>query len=404
MQVSFLQKKQGSKKLPKAKPSPLVARLKELHWLDFQRGAVDLELLVVILSLISFGFVMTFSGYFYFSWQQHLQKGTPLLYFITRQGMWIGLGFISMIVAVSLSPRAIYKLTPPFFIMTFILNMMPALGILSQEIRGGRRWINLGVLSFQPSELAKLALVLYLARVIHGHQKRLSTNFAGAVRPMLMVTLLGLTVYFQNDLSTSIFLFGIAILTLFMGGVSLRYLGIQLMLMLGMATMAIFSSPFRRQRLIIWLNGADNDILGNARQALMSIRAIEGSGLSGRGLGAGIYKLGRVSLIQSDYIFVVVVEELGLLGIMSVIGLFLMLLLKAYSIGQRTKNRYISFLATALAMMLAGQAFLNMAVVVGIFPVTGLPLPFFSAGGSNILVSMLSCGLLLNLSRKETKG
>ncbi|NIZ19445.1 FtsW/RodA/SpoVE family cell cycle protein [Entomospira culicis] len=399
--MSALFDKQRSKIQIRIKAKRTLPRwLSEHRWIDLQRGAVDLELLLVILALILFGFVITFSGYFYFSWQQYSQKGTPLLYFISRQAIWLMLGFISMIFLSLISPRAIHKATPIFFILVLLLNLMPVFGILGQEIRGGRRWIFLGGFSFQPSELAKLALVLYLARIVNGHRERLATSFAGALRPMLMVTLLGLSVFFQNDLSTSVFLFGIAILILFMGGISLRYLVIQLAMMLGMSILAIISTPFRIQRVLLWLSG-DGDLTKNGRQAILALRAIENSGIGGTGLGAGEYKLGRISLVQSDYIFAAVVEELGFLGIMSVIGLFLLLLVKAYDIGQKTKKHYTSFLAIALATTLAGQAFLNMAVVVGIFPVTGLPLPFFSAGGSNLLVSMMMCGILLNLSRKE---
>ncbi|NIZ39975.1 FtsW/RodA/SpoVE family cell cycle protein [Entomospira entomophila] len=375
--------------------------LERITWLDFQRGSVDVELLVVILALVLFGFVMTFSGYFHFSWREFSQKGTPILYFISRQALWIGLGTIAMIISTLIAPKTIYRLTPIFFIFVLILNLLPSMGF-GLTIRGGTRWISLGGLSFQPSELAKLAMVLYLARIVHGQRERLASNFGNAIRPMAMVTLLGLAVYFQNDLSTSIFLFGSALLILFMGGMSVKYLLIQLSMMLGVAVVAIFSSPFRIERLMIWLKGDANDLSGNARQALMSLRAIRGSGITGSGLGQGSYKLGKISLVQSDYIFAAIVEELGLIGIIAVISLFLLLLVKAYHISTKTKSHYISFLAISLAVILSGQAFLNMAVVVGIFPVTGLPLPFFSAGGSNILVSMIISGLLLNLSRQET--
>lgn len=369
-------------------------------WLDFRRSSVDLELFMIILSLIFFGFIITFSGYFYFSWQQHTLKGISLLFFIGRQGLWLIIGFLAMIFTSVLAPRAIYRFTPIFFISVLILNLMPVLGFLGQEIRGGRRWLSIGVLSFQPSELAKLALILYLARVVQSQKDRLTTSFIGTIRPMIMVTLLGLTVYLQNDLSTSIFLFITAVTILFMGGVNIKYLAIQAVIILTMSIFAIMTSNFRMQRLILWLSG-NGDLLGQGRQPTIALKAIRESGLIGSGLGSGRYKLGKISLVQSDYIFTTIVEELGLIGIISTIGLFSLLLIKAYNISRTTHDTYTSFLATTIAITLAGQAFLNMAVVIGIFPVTGLPLPFFSAGGSNLFVSMIMCGLLLNTSRTK---
>lgn len=367
--------------------------------LDRRRGMFDSELFLVIYALLGAGLIICFSSYYQFS-SQKFNADLGLYYFIGRQALWGLLGFGAMLLLAFVKVELFYAITPALWLFTVILNIIPAFGVFS-SIRGGMRWIDLGPVSFQPSELAKLTLALYLARVLYRKEQHLDKDWNSAAKPAVMTAAMCAPIYFQNDLSTTVFIFGMSIVLFFLGGVAIRYIVAETLITLAVLISTILFTSFRMERILTWFNPASSAIHGVGRQPAMARQAIESAGLFGKGLGAGEYKLGRISLVQSDYVFATVVEELGLLGAACFIGLFIALALKGRQISLRSPRRYEGILAISLVLLICGQAFLNIGVVSGILPVTGVPLPFFSAGGTSLFVTLCMCGILLNLSRQR---
>jgi cell division protein FtsW len=364
---------------------------------DFKRGWVDGELLFIILTLVCLGSIIGFSGHYHFS-AQRSRAGMDLYYFVTRQLMWTGLGLFAMVFFIFLSLPLLKHITPSLWILTVVLNILPLVQS-GNNIRGSSRWLFIGSLSFQPSELAKIVILLYLARILGRNKKEYDHTVSGVLNPALMTAILGFIVYLQNDLSTTLFLFLTTIGIFFVAQVPFRYLFIEIALVVGVGLTAILFTPFRLARIQTWLANSQADVWGIGRQPIMARRAVEAGGFFGTGLGAGTYKLGFISLIQSDYIFAVVAEELGFIGIIFVLGLFMLFMIKAYIISQKCPTRYEQILSVGVGLIITGQALLNITVISGLFPVTGVALPFFSAGGSSIFITLCFCGLLLNLSR-----
>ncbi len=385
-----------------ARPHSVWQTFKDTNGLfDFKRGWVDGELLLIILSLVCLGGIIGFSGQYYFSAQQS-RTGLDLYYFVTRQLMWTGLGLFAMLFFIFVRLPLLKHITPGLWILTVVLNILPLVQS-GNNIRGSSRWLFMGSLSFQPSELAKLVVLLYLARILGHNKKEYDHTISGVLNPALMTAILCFIVYLQNDLSTTLFLFMTTIGIFFVAQVPFHYLFIEIALVLGVGLTAILLTPFRLARIQTWLANSQADVWGIGRQPIMARRAVEAGGLFGTGLGAGAYKLGSISLIQSDYIFAVVAEELGFLGIVFVLALFMLFMIKAYSISQKCTTRYEQILSIGVGLIITGQAILNITVISGLFPVTGVALPFFSAGGSSIFITLCFCGLLLNLSRGQTK-
>ncbi|MGL4524578.1 MAG: FtsW/RodA/SpoVE family cell cycle protein [Spirochaetia bacterium] len=367
---------------------------------DETRGYPDSTLLFTILSLLGTGLIFCFSTYYHFS-SQNFSQHVPLYYFISRQLLWAGVGLGFMLLACIVRLEFFYKITPFLWILTVILNLLPVTGIFG-TIRGGSRWIYIGSFTFQPSELAKLTLALYLARVLYRWKNMSESNWQFFVKPLFMTVLLCIPIYLQNNLSTSVFIFGMSLVIFFMAGVSPLYVFFQAIAVAGMSVMSVLST-WRIARLTEFLNN-NSDVLGTGMQPTMARRAIESAGLLGKGLGNGTFKMGRISLVQSDYIFAAVIEEIGVLGGLAVILGFLLLLGRAWQVVQKDCDDYESTLMLSLALLILGQAFLHIGVVVGIMPVTGVPMPFFSAGGSSLAITLLMCGIMLNISRRKKDG
>lgn len=383
------------------KPQPFGQRwnmsLLDSMTLDAQRGLFDSSLFFIILSLLGAGLIFCFSAYYQFS-SQNFSQDVPLYYFVSRQILWSIVGLVLMFLAASVRLEFFYKITPLLWIITVILNILPLTGIFG-SIRGGSRWIHLGSMSFQPSELAKLTLALYLARVLYRWKTQMRSSWLFFLRPLIMTVALCLPIYLQNNLSTAVFIFGMSLVIFFLAGVSPIYVALQAFTAIGVSVASIMST-WRIARLKEFLNN-NNDILGTGMQPAMARKAIESGGLIGKGLGNGTFKMGRISMVQSDYIFAAVVEEIGVLGALGILMGFLLLIGRAWQLVQKDKDIYESILMLSLALLIVGQALLHIAVVVGLLPVTGLPMPFFSAGGSSLAITLLMCGIMLNISRSH---
>lgn len=356
---------------------------------------VDGMLLTVLLLLLMGGILILFSATYY----QALHKGDPLLE-VKRQLIGIGLGTVLLVVT-SRIPYTFWR--TPVVVVTglaaslvlLVLVIIPGVGVY---LNGSRRWLNIAGLSFQPSELAKIASVLYLASALSYRGKQLDRLFTGVIPLLIVPGLFFLLILEQPNLSTAGSIMIAAVLMLLIAGVRWRHLS--LLGVCGLCVGAVYAwiEPYRRERLLSFRDPFAQ-MSDEGYQLAQSLIAIGSGGLFGRGLGQGRQKFSYLPYPESDFIFAIVGEDFGLLGCTVVILLFVAFAFAGMRIAVNCPDRYGSLLAAGLTAMITLQAALNIAVVIGAMPTTGLPLPFFSAGGTSVSLLMASAGIILNVSR-----
>ncbi len=357
--------------------------------------AWDGPLASVVFILAVFGFFMVLSASAP-SAEFRLSDG---LFFFKKQVAWGALGFVAMFLGAGIATerlRAASKvmivLSAAFLAATYI----PHIGISKL---GAARWLRLGPMSFQPSEFAKLGMVMYLADVLARKPEGPWTfkDLRQTVFPVL--GLLGLVV-FQPDLGTTLILAGIAFAMFLCAGMPLTWLLGGGGTGLAYAAYHALHTPYQRDRFLAFVNpwAHPKDI---GFQLIQSLLAIGSGGIFGTGWGQGKQKLFYLPIQHTDFIFAVVGEELGLIGTILVVALFVVLAQRGFSIAQRARSPHAKLLATGITAGIVFQAFLNIAVVTASVPTTGVPLPFLSFGGTSLLVTLFSVGLLLGVSRSS---
>ncbi|MBO7430031.1 MAG: cell division protein FtsW [Spirochaetia bacterium] len=363
--------------------------------MEKQRGSsFDTMLLAVILLLAGSGMAMLFSA----SYPDAVNSGKPFTYFISRQALMFCMGSIIAIIVAYMPLNVFSNLNKFFLIAVFALNMLPP---LYGYVNGASRWIRIGALSIQPSEFYKIALVLYLAtdfvRVESGRKKYYSTSVFTVVLIVIQI------VWLQSDLSTTLFIVGLCGTMFFVSKFRFKML-ILLGLALGLLFLLfILSEPYRLERLTSHMGG-NTDVKGSSYQIVKAKEALLAGGIFGRGIGSGSYKMGSLPEAKSDFIFAIVGEELGFAGVLIIILLFGFLAFKGYYIAWNATDKFKSYVAFGFTTCIFFQMLVNTAVVAELLPTTGITMPFFSQGGTSMLVTMIMCGFLLNVSRGSDRG
>lgn len=361
-----------------------------------ERTSGDFVLLASLFALLGTGLAMLFSASFY--WAQSLVQDP--FYFIRKQIVWVAIGLVLGAVAARVPLSFIKKMMPWILLATLLgmlLTFVPGLGA---KYLGARRWVFLFGVSFQPSEVVKVTLVLYLAYILERKRENLDDTVNSLLPPFIVTVLFAGLVYLQNDYSTSVFVLFVAALMFFVARVKLRYFIAILVIVVPLAVLLLLTREHRVARLIAFI-APEIDPAGIGYQVLASQHALADGGLWGQGIGEGVRKLGSLPEVHSDFVFAVVGEELGLVGVVLVLAMFLFFGYRGYLAAFRARGLFNSLVAFGLTSMVLLQALLNMSVVAGLVPATGIPLPFFSAGGSSILMTMIACGLLFNVSRES---
>ena len=282
-------------------------------------------------------------------------------------------------------------------IILLILVLIPGIG----KVRNGSRsWFGIGGLGIQPSEFMKLALIIFTSKYIHNNPKCMSSVKKGAF-PILLVTIISfLLIMLQPDFGTGTILVITIISMLFISGIETSFFIKSMFVLISLASILILAAPYRLKRVVSFLNPW-SDPLGTGFQAIQSLYAIGPGGLFGLGFGNSIQKHFYLPEPQTDFIFSIISEELGILGIISVAALFLFIIIRCVKISAKAPDMFSKFISFGILFQLSFQALLNLSVVVGLIPVTGVTLPFFSYGGSSLLITMISMGIILNISRHE---
>jgi cell division protein FtsW len=354
-------------------------------------GHTDQRLVAFItLGLTAFGLVMVYSAT---SASAALGHGDSMSY-LKRQAVYAFIGLLFMIVASRFDYHRLRYLAPPFVLVA--LGLCAAVLVLGPAINGARRWFVFGPASFQPSELAKLALCLFAAAYLA--RRRPPRTVGELVKPLGLLTAIfcGLIVV-EPDLGTTITLCGMMLAIFLVAGVPARLLLTATLAAAAVGTLAIWLEPYRRARFFSFLNPW-SDAEGSGFQIVQATIGIGSGGFTGAGLGEGVGKISYLPEAHTDMIFAVIGEELGLVGSTFVIGAFAALALVGFRIALRCPDRFGKLLAAGITALVCGQAAINLAATLGIAPLTGIPLPFVSYGGSSLVVLLAAIGVLLNIA------
>jgi cell division protein FtsW len=355
------------------------------------RGQLEQRLLVLVtLALVAFGLVMVFSAT---SAAAALGNGDPVT-FLKRQGIYALLGVGLMVAASRFDHRKLRNLAP-LLVVTAVVLCVAVLAI-GPVINGARRWLTLGPLTFQPSELAKLALLLWVAAYL---ARRGAPRTLGELwKPIGMLTaLFAALIVVEPDLGTTIALMLMVAGMLVVAGVPGRTLAAGASLALAVGLGAIWMEPYRRARVFSFLDPW-SDPEDTGFQTVQALIGLGSGGLTGKGLGEGVQKINYLPEQQTDMILAVIGEELGLIGTAAVIGAFAVFAFAGFTVALRCRDPFGKLLAAGVTSLVCGQAAVNLAAVLAVAPLTGIPLPFVSYGGSSLVVLLASVGILLNIA------
>ena len=367
------------------------------------KGSIDVPFLLITAALVLFGCVMIYSASFVFA-QKHHDTST---YFIVRHVIFLMMATaFTFFVVKFCTPRFWYDFSYIFYGISIVLLLLVLTPLGTDLNSGARRWIDLKIITLQPSELAKLALILSLARFMTTHESKVLSphKFGGDFKygvlfPGLMIAGVGGLVALEKHISALAIIGMLGIVLMFLGGTRFKWIASMGGLVAIAACMLIIFFPYAFARVDTWLNIEEADPLGSAWQTLQGLMAIGSGGLFGKGLGNSQQKYGFVSQPQNDFIFTIVCEEFGFIGAILVIGLFVAFVWRGFYIARHAPDKCSALIVYGLTFKVALQVILNIAVVTNSMPNTGISLPFFSYGGTSLMLQILEVGIILSISR-----
>lgn len=352
---------------------------------------LDVQLMLTAAALLIIGYIMVISA------SMHL--GQDAFHYAVRQLVHIFMGLVGASLMLFLPLRVLEEAGQWLFLLGLALLvavLIPGLGV---EVNGSTRWLSLGGIRIQVSELVKLISVVYMAGYITRHVQTVRTSIYGMVRPLLLLAFACVLLLLEPDFGTTVVILATALSMMFLGGARLWQFGILVCLLASLGTLLIVQSPYRWNRLVSFMDPWA-DPLGSGFQLTQSLIAFGRGELFGVGLGSGVQKLYYLPENHTDFLFAVIGEELGLVGVSIVVALFACLIWKAFAIArmsEQTGHSFAAYLAYGLGVWFGIQAFTNMGVTMGMLPTKGLTLPLMSYGGGSMIVMCSAVGLLLRI-------
>jgi cell division protein FtsW len=356
-----------------------------------RKGQFEARLLILVsFGLVAFGLVMVYSAT---SASAALQNGDPA-YYVKRQGIYAALGLVLMFLAARLRYQALRQLAP--VLVATSLGLLAAVLVLGEAVNGARRWLTFGPAVFQPSELAKLALAIWAAAYLA--RRRPPMSLKELWRPVgALACVYALLLLLEPDLGTAIAIFLMLAGMLLVAGTPVRALGGGLSVAAALGLAAIWFEPYRRARIFSFVNPW-HDAQGAGFQIVQAMIGLGSGGPFGVGLGQSVQKANYLPEAHTDMIFAIIGEELGLVGTTALIAAYTTFAYVGLRIALRCRDPFGKALASGLTILVCGQAAINLAAVMGLAPLTGIPLPFVSYGGSSLIVALAAVGILLNIA------
>jgi len=359
-----------------------------------KKEKIDQVLLFIVFALLLFGLVMIASAGVAYS----KTRFDSSYFFFKKQLLGVGIGLIALFFFQKLNYEYLKKISTIFFIGTLVCLLLVFIEGVGTKAYGASRWLNLGPISFQPSEMLKLSLIIYLAAWMESRGERIRDFFEGFVPFIAIVALIGFLLLKQPDMGTFGVLVLVAISIFFVAGSKIEHI---FMMLAGGGLSFLFlvlSSPYRLQRLTVFRN-AGEDLQGAGYHINQALIAIGTGGIFGLGLGHSLQKFNYLPEPVGDSIFAIVAEELGFVGAGVLIVLFIMFAFRGYKIAKNAPDVFSRLLAVGIVSWIVFQATMNIAAISGIVPLTGVPLPFISYGGTSMVFILTGMGILLNISK-----
>ena len=355
---------------------------------------IRLSIAVLVTLFICIGTIMIYSSSGVYAMRELGDK----TYFLNRHLFFLFVGLILMMGAMAIDYRELRPWAKPLIIVAVVLLVLVLIPGIGKASYGARRWFKVGALSFQPSELAKLAMLIYMSDFLARKQTKVSEFWNGFVPPVLVLGVMCLLIIKQPDLGNCVLIAGMVITLLYVAGGELKHIGLLVLAALPFLYVLVVHVPYRWARIVAFLNPWE-DSKGIGFQLTQSQIALGSGGLFGVGLGKSAPKLFYLPAAHTDFIFSIIGEELGLAGTLAVLAMFVAFIWQGARLAKRVTDPFGHYLAVGIVAMLGLQAVVNIGVSIGALPTKGLPLPFISYGGSALIFNMIAVGLLLNISR-----
>jgi cell division protein FtsW len=348
----------------------------------------------ITILLIFIGVVMIYSSSSIYA----LRVLGDSLYFLKRHVVFLFIGLVATLSVMAIDYRDLQRWAKPMLAIAIVMLLLVLIPGIGKASYGARRWFRIGSLYFQPSEFAKLAMLVYVSDFLARKQGQIRNFFSGFLPVLLMLGVVCLLILKQPDLGSTILIGTITMILLFIAGARWTHIGLLVTLVLPGFYFLIVNVPYRLKRIITFLDPWQ-DPKGTGFQLTQSQIALGTGGIFGLGLGKSMQKLFYLPAAHTDFIFSIIGEELGFVGAFVVILLFMVLIWQGARIAKRTSDPFGYFLSSGIVAMIGLQAVVNIGVSIGALPTKGLPLPFISYGGSALVFNMMALGLLLNISR-----
>jgi len=358
--------------------------------------AVDKWILLAVLALLALGLIMVLSTSYLYS-QERYADGT---YFFRKQMIAMGMGALLLVVC-SLLPPACYRyLAYPLLALTFVILILVLIPGIGAARGGARRWIMLAGFAFQPSELAKLAIIVYLAHSMAKKEAMIRTFSVGVLPHLIVAGAFAGALLLEPDFGSVLILTMLLYFMLFIGGVRVHHLLATALMALPLLIYLMTQAEYRLRRLMTFLDPW-SEPSGSGFHVIQSLIAFGSGQLTGRGLGESRQKLFYLPEAHTDFVYSVIGEELGLMGAVLVLALFAVIILRGFRLSAKIEEPFDQYLAFGITVLLGLQALIHMGVVMGLMPTKGLVLPFISYGGSAMVLNLMEAGILLGLSRRR---
>jgi len=352
--------------------------------------------IILVLVLVAVGVLMTYSSSVYYAEQNYGNE----YHFFYRELVWVVMGVIAAIIARSVHYQVVQRLSSWFLLFAIVMLCLVFVPGIGHRVNNASRWITLAGFTFQPSELAKFAIIIFIADNLARHRRHVAKFFRGVLVPLLVVMIPVGLIVIEPDLGMPVVIITTVFVMFFVAGTRITYLVLLVVGAIPFGVLLIMKNPYRIRRLMTFLN-PDSDPLGAGFQINQSLIAICTGQLKGVGLGESVQKMHYLPEAHTDFVFAIIGEELGFVGAGLLVVLFMLLLLVVYKMTQQIKDMFGHLVAVGIMTTLGLQAIINIGVVTSCMPTKGLALPFISYGGSSLIMTLAACGLLVNIVQNQ---